>query len=428
LNKGSYGRVSISSLQWFIFMTASSIALPIVIGGVFGLAQEEIAALMQRTFFVVGLSSMLQALLGHRFPVIDGPAGSWVSIFIMIAGMSAQQGLNAKEALQLLEGGMLIAGALLLLLGVTGLFYKLLNMFTPLVTHTFLFILSLQLSGVFLKGMLGLSGNGGSVDVLSALIAIGVFAGVVILTVKGKGWARNYAILIGIAVGWGAHELFVGIHREGTETVSEWIRFPEILAWGTPSLNAGMAITAVLFTLILISNLIAAISAAEQEVPRREKVGARVYNRGSILGGISHGLSSLFSAVGVVPLPITAGFIRMTGQTSRKPFLIACAALVAVALVPSIVHFLALLPTSVASAVSLATFVQMTASSFRSLSLAATEEREQKIVGIGLLIGIGFTMVSSSTTGLSTAMQYLLGNGLLAATIVVMALERLWKR
>ena len=37
-------------LQWFIFLLANSIALPIVVGGLFHLTTEEIFYLMQRTF------------------------------------------------------------------------------------------------------------------------------------------------------------------------------------------------------------------------------------------------------------------------------------------------------------------------------------------------------------------------------------------
>ncbi|MFC5406379.1 purine/pyrimidine permease [Cohnella soli] len=423
---------SLSVTQWFIFMTASAVALPIVIGHAFHLGQDEIASLMQRTFFVVGLSTMLQVALGHRFPVIDGPAGSWVSVFVMMATMAAQTGQDAREALQLLQGGMLLAGALLFVLGATGLFFKLLKLFTPLVTHTFLFVLSLQLSGVFLKGMLGLGGKeAAGVNYVGSLIAVGVFVGVVALTLKGKGWMRNYAVLFGIVVGWTLHALVGGGSDEGSSAssvIGDWISLPDLFAWGAPRINAGMAITATLFTLILVSNLIAAITSAQMTVPRPDGEKPNDYNLGSMIGGISHGLASVFSAIGVVPLPVTAAFIRMTGQKRRKPLFIACLVLTGLSLAPAIVHELAMLPTSVASAVSLATFVQMTTNSFQSLTLAANDQRKATILGIGLLIGVGFTLASASMpAGVPVAMQYLLGNGLLATTLVVMALERLWR-
>lgn len=427
LRKYSFS-VHLSVLQWFIFMTASSVALPIVIGGVFHLPQDEVASLMQRTFFVVGISSMLQAALGHRFPVVDGPAGSWVSVFIMMAGMAANQGHTPREALQLLEGGLLLAGALLFVLGITGLFYKLLNLFTPLVTNTFLFLLSLQLSGVFLKGMFGLKEGQGTVDYGTVLISLAVFGVVVFLNVKGKGWTRRYAVLLGIAGGWALQALADGGVASTGSNSDTWIKLPDIWAWGMPQLNPGMALTATLFTLILVSNLIAAISAAQQVVPRKELSEKDVYNRSSMIGGVSHGLSALFSAIGVVPLPVTASFIRMTGQTRRMPFIMACLTLSTIALVPSIVHFLAQLPTSVASAVSLATFVQMTGNSFQSLSRVVQTQRQITILGIGIIIGVGFTLISASPLpGLPIVMQYALGNGLLVATLLVMSLERFWQ-
>ncbi|RKP50153.1 xanthine permease [Cohnella endophytica] len=420
--------VHLSVLQWIVFMTASSVALPIVIGGIFHFSQDEVASLMQRTFFVVGISSMLQAVLGHRFPIVDGPAGSWVSVFIMMAGMAANQGQSPKEALQLLEGGLLLAGALLFALGIFGLFYKLLNLFTPLVTNTFLFLLSLQLSGVFLKGMFGLKEDQGSVDYGTILISLTVFGAVVFLNIKGKGWTRSYAVLLGIVGGWALQALAYGGVADTGSNPDAWIKLPDIGAWGIPELNPGMALTATLFTLILVSNLVAAISATQQAVPRKEPAGKDVYNRSSMIGGISHGLSALFSAIGIVPLPTTASFIRMTGQTRRMPFILACLALSAIAIVPSIVHFLAQLPTSVASAVSLATFVQMTGHSFQSLSRVVQTQRQLTILGIGMIIGIGFTLLAASPLpGLPVAMQYALGNGLLVATLLTMILERFWK-
>lgn len=428
LQKYSYND-NLRVLQWFVFMTVNSVALPIVIGGIFHLPHDEVASLMQRTFFVVGISSMLQAVLGHRFPIVDGPAGSWVSVFIMMAGMTANQGLTAKEALQLLEGGLLLAGVLLFVLGITGLFYKLISLFTPLVTNTFLFILSLQLSGVFLKGMFGLEGGQGGLDYRTALISLAVFGAVVFLNIKGNGWTRNYAVLLGIAGGWllQASVSGSGVSDTGSD-LNKWIKLPDVWAWGIPQLNPGMALTAVLFTLILVSNLIAAISATQQAVSGKEHSGKDVYNRASLIGGVSHMLSAMFSTIGVVPLPVTASFIKMTGQVRRMPFIIACMALSVIAFVPSIVHFLAQLPTSVASAVSLATFVQMISNSFQSLSRVVQTQRQLTILGIGILIGVGFTIIAASPLpGLPIVMQYALGNGLLIATLLTMLLERFWK-
>ena len=75
-NKNAIGlNHGIGALQWLVFLLANAVALPIVIGQVFHLSDPEITGLMQRTFFIVGASSFLQGWIGHKLPIVDGPAG-----------------------------------------------------------------------------------------------------------------------------------------------------------------------------------------------------------------------------------------------------------------------------------------------------------------------------------------------------------------
>lgn len=164
------------TFQWFIYLLANSIALPVVIGNVFDLSATEISALMQRTFFIVGLSSFIQGKFGHRSPIVDGPAGSWVSIFVIFASIGTQQGFTMKETLQTLEAGLIVTGLFLILLGITKWVRHLLFLFSPIVTGTFLFILAIQLSGVFIKGMVSIDYNTGQMDGVSFLLAIFIFS------------------------------------------------------------------------------------------------------------------------------------------------------------------------------------------------------------------------------------------------------------
>lgn len=418
---------NLSIFQWFIFLLANSIALPIVIGNTFQLSIEEISSLMQRTFFVVGISSFIQGWLGHRYPIADGPAGSWVSVFVIVADVAMHQGQSAKEVLQTLEGGLVVAGFLLLIIGWTGIIPKLLFLFTPLVTGSFLLLLALQLSGVFLKGMVGLEGKIPHPDYGTAALSLGIFFLVIVLSVKGKGWIKNYAVLIGILCGWLLYTL-LGKHAVPLSGVNSLVTLPEIFAWGIPKLNAGIIITAILFTFILVSNTIAAITAVRQVIPESEMNQKQILNRSMWAGGISHLITSLFSTIGVVPLPVSAGFIRLTEQTRIRPFLIACLSLSVVALIPSIVHFLAALPAPIASAVLLASFVQMIGISFQSILGEELDQRRLTIVGITLLIGIGTMFLPIvAFQGLPSILQYVFSNGLLIGTVIVILLEQLWR-
>ena len=112
-----------------MFLLANAIALPIIIGGIFHLPIEDVSTLM-RELLVVGVSSFIQSWFGHRYPIADGPAGSWVSIFVILGQVAMHQGQSAKDVLQLLEGGLIISGILLFILGITGLVHRILRLFT----------------------------------------------------------------------------------------------------------------------------------------------------------------------------------------------------------------------------------------------------------------------------------------------------------
>lgn len=418
---------TLSTFQWFIFLLANSIALPIVIGSAFGLSVPEIASLMQRVFFVVGISTLIQGWIGHRLPLADGPAGSWVSIFVILADISLQQGLDAKEALPLLSGGILVAGALLLVLGLSGLLHKVLFLFTPLVTGSFLLLLALQLSGVFLGGMLAIDDVTNKPDYFMAAISFSVFILVIVLSNKGKGWIKSYAVLIGILAGWSV-ALVSSKATITTSSTNQLFELPEVFAWGAPQFNAGMIVTAVLFTFLLLSNTIAAVTAVQQTVEPNTEGLEKSINRSIFAGGLSHFLSGGLSTIAVVPLPVTAGFVQMTGQKKLRPFLIASVLLSLLALLPSIVHVLALLPGPVANAALMASFINMIGIALRSLTKAELNDRRMTIVGITLLLSIGLMFLPEGVfTDLPSVLQYIVNNGLLVGTIIVILLEQLWR-
>lgn len=417
----------LSIIQWFVYLLANSIALPIVIGNMYHLSEQDISSLMQRTFLIVGLSSFFQAKFGHRYPIADGPAGSWVSIFVIYVNVGLQQGNSLVETLQILEAGFIVAGIVLVILGITKWVRYLLFLFSPIVTGTFLFLLAIQLSGVFFTGMVSTSSSDGQLDIISFFISMLVFLLILFFNIKGKGWVKNYAILLGIIIGWSIFAV-LGKDSAALSISSELIRFPEVFAWGLPKFNEGMVVTAILFTFLLLSNTFAAITAAQDAIPHQEGSFEKKLYAGTWTGGISHVLSAMFSTIAVVPLPATVGFVKLTKQYRILPFLVACLILMAISLFPSIVGSLASLPLSVASAALMATLIEMLAIAIRSLRMQALNERNSMIIGVAFLLGMGIMFLPSETfNGLPSIVQQLFTNGLLVGTFVAMMLDRLWK-
>lgn len=418
-------RDGLGTIQWFVFLLANAVALPVVLGQMYHLSGDEVAGLMQRTFFVVGLTSFIQGFWGHRLPIADGPAGSWLGVFVILGNVAIQQGQDLLKTLQILQGGMLVAGLLLFVFGITGMIQRMLSFFTPLVTGSFLLLLAIQLSGVFLKGMIGVHAETEQIDEVTALIAFGVFLIVMGLSVRGRGWIKSYAVLIGILAGWVA---FYAAGKGAAPTITNsGVQLPELLAWGWPQWNQGMAVSAVLLSFILVSNTVAAVSAVGQAVHHHDEPDYKALNRGGWAGGVAHMICSVFSTVGIVPLPVSAGFIRLTGQNRMRPFLIACVLLSCIALIPSVISYFALLPGPVAYAALMASFVQLMGIGLHAVLRDSLDQRKITILGTALLLGVGVMFLPPTVFQDSpSVIQYVFGNGLLVGTTIVMVLERIW--
>ncbi|SDM47560.1 purine/pyrimidine permease [Sediminibacillus halophilus] len=423
----SFSKTGLETLQWFIFLLASSVALPIVIGSLYEMSFTEVAGLMQRTFFIVGAASLLQGLLGHRLPIMEGPAGLWISIFSVMAVTGAQQGMSTGETLQSVETSMLFTGGFLVIFGVFRLAEKLLPLFTPLATGSFLFLLTIQLSGTFLEGMLGIQQKVEAIHGTEAILAFLTFFIVLGLSIFGKGWLGNYAVLIGIVIGWISYSIFIGNEPSQTTEMAGF-SVPEWFAWGFPTMDWGVVPIAFITAVILLSNVVASVVATSQSVYGKASYSSSQINRGSTVLGVNHGLVGMFSAIANVPLATSAGFIKMTGQTRKRPFLYASGLLIIVAFFPPIVAWISGIPAPIANAAILATFVQLMGLGLSNIASEQLDSRRLTIIGVSYLFGIGCMFLPMEVFAeLPVLIQNLASNGLLVGTILVIVLEQCWR-
>lgn len=426
MKKQSIFRTSMETIQWFIFLLASSVALPIVIGAVFEMNFTEVAGLMQRTFFVVGLASLLQGMIGHQLPIMEGPAGIWISIFTVMAATGLQGGSTLDETLQLLETTMIFTGIFLILFGVFGIAKKILPIFTPLVTGTFFFLLTVQLSGTFLQGMLGLQGEASSIQIKETMIAILTFVVVLGLSIFAKGWLSSYSMFIGIIAGW---ILFVMSNGEAMSLGDVAIfSLPEIFAFGVPAFDASVIPIAFIIAVILISNLVASVIAVDQTVGNKSGDNGAAVNRGTTLAGVNHGLAGMFASIANVPLSTSAGFINLTGQKKKRPFIYASFLLVVIAFFPPVVAFISSIPAPIANAALMASFIQLVGLAIHNVTLEPLDNRKITIAGISYLIGMGTMFLPAEAfADFPSIVQNLLSNGLLVGTSLVIILEQVWR-
>lgn len=418
-------QTTMETIQWFIFLLASSVAMPVVIGAIFQMDYAEIASLMQRTLFVVGVASFLQAWLGHKLPIMEGPAGIWISIFSVMAITGAYSGQSTVHTLESLEMAMILTGGFLFLFGVFRIAQKILPVFTPLVTGTFFLLLTVQLSGTFLQGMLGIQQDSTHIKLGATTIAFITFFIVLSLSIFGRGWLSSYAVLIGIVFGWILYVLAIGAEGVISDQV---FGVPQWFAWGVPKFDLSLVPMALLIAIILLSNVVASVVAMNQSLGGKTAIDKIAIDRGSMFSGINHSLAGIFSSIANVPLATSSGFVSLTGQKRKAPFMYAALLLVIVAFFPIIVSFLSGIPSPIANAALMATFIQLVGLAIRNVAFEELDSRKVTIVGTAYLIGMGTLFLPTDVfVELPAIVQNLASNGLLIGTALVIILEQLWR-
>ncbi|GIO03977.1 purine permease [Brevibacillus reuszeri] len=413
------GTSILAALQWMIVAVSSSVAVPLMIGDVYGLQVDEIGNLMQQTMFFIGLASFLQVWIGHRYPMLEGPAGLWWGIFIILAQLGTSAGLHPREIGQSFQVGMAMAGLLFLLFGMMGWIGKLQRWFTPLVSGTYMILLAISLCSNILTGMLGIGfQHSKEVQPGVALVSIGIVA-LVIWIMRTKRFS-SFAVLFGMVGGWVVYAILGW--TEPVRPAEQLIAWPSFFFWGAPRWDWGVVLTSMLTGFVLLTNLVTSTvvmgKATETEPTEKQ------YNRGGVFTGVSHLLSGLSGVVGMIPLSLAAAVIQTTRMASRLPFMMAMIGMMLIGLFPLVAHFLAALPTPVAYAAMFISYTQLLGFGLKDYVTVKMDERTITVGGSSLLIGIGVMFVPATAwQHLPPLASFLFGNGLLLGVLVCLLLE-----
>ncbi|MCL6521848.1 MAG: purine/pyrimidine permease [Firmicutes bacterium] len=421
--------------QWLAFTLASLMAVPVAVGQAIGLDPAGIAGFARRTFLVAGAASLLQLAWGHGFPLLEGPAGIWWATMIGLGQIFPALGHPLRELRADLEGGVLAAGLLLLGLGASGLFSRLLPLFTPAVTGSFLLLVSLQLAGPFLRGLLGLAPAGappgapaGLFHPVAALAGLGTVALTVLVSLRARGSLRSLGVLAGVAGGW---LFWLAAGRTGLLPAAALTPPPApgstapgalLLPWGRPALDAGVTLTSLLVGLFVTANLVASLTGiglVTGRAPTRP-----LANRTVLWTGVGTLLGGLAGSMGTVPFTTSVGFVAVSGVTDRLPFALHAAALLLLALLPGFGAALSALPAPVAYGALLAANAQMVAAGVREYARLALGARDGFVIGLSLILGVGVTQIPASYwRPLPPMARFLVGNATVVGLAVALLLE-----
>lgn len=410
---------ALAGLQWLFFMFANIVVIPISIGQAFHLSPAATTASLERAFILTGIACILQALVGHRYPFMEGSSGLWWGVILSLAASAAGLGQSLTELGGSIAIGIIISGVLISIIGAVGLGWRMRSIFTPIVTATFYFLLAAQLVGIFFRGMLGLSTSSSiqpGIALLSFAIALLVFA----LTLWGPGRLSNFALLIGIITGWIAFRLLFPANATSLTPAGSalFLLFP----WGNPFINFGVIAAVIVTGLINLSNTYATLAATGPLYGKPAEPPQ--YGRSMIVSGFITIIAGLLGIVPYAPYTSSIGLLQSTRILDRKPFLLGAALFILLGAIPILGQLFASLPLSVGDAVLLVAYFQLFGSALTNIQGLTFSYKTIYRLAIPVLLGLALmTLPAITFSSIPALVRPLLQNGLVMGILLAIVLE-----
>jgi uracil permease len=404
----------IYGLQWVLTSIPTVVFFSTLCGAALGLDPAGQISFSQRLLITAGFMTMLQSLIGHRYPVLEGPSSAILVTFLVLA---------PHGGLPVIEGGMIVGGLLLILIGRFKWLKWLSSLFTPHVVGVILILVAFTLLSFISPLLIGInkaSPNGElSVFGFSLLIILLV----AFMSHRLRGFLQSTSLLAGILFGLVLF-LFKGGMSFGLVGQASWFALPSpfLGVWPKFSLPAILAI--VCTYLAVTANSLGSIQGIS-EVVGAEGLENRIH-RGIAMNGVSGVIAGILGVAGLVSLSISPGIVLVTRVASRYVLTMSGAIMIVCAFIPKLWAVLTAVPPSVIASVL---FVALSSQLLVGINVmlagkGAIERRDYFTLGIPILLGTAISIIPKPFFQLfPNAVASLVGNSLVMGILFSLLLE-----
>lgn len=396
-------------LQWL----AVSVPLILIIGKVVAGLQTEgsVISYLQKLFLLIALVLLVQVYLGHKLPLVIGPAT------VLLVGILASfdQGFPAINA-SLVIGGLLLAG-----LVATGIIGRLKSLFTPRVITVVLMLIAFTLAPTILDLIAD-----GRDTVPSTQTFLFALAFVLVLFLANgllKGIWKSTLALWAILLGTPAYvALFGAVPLPPADTAP--LALPGNLLAPLAVPEIGVLAAFLICYLALAVNDLGSIQSVGGLL-KADGMGERV-NRGAAVTGLGNAVAGFTGVIGPVNFSLSPGVIAATGCASRFALVPAAVALGVMAASPLAIGYLESIPGPVIGVVlAYVMAAQIAAGLMLGQESGATGTFDEAlIVGIPLLLGTLVAFLPPEVAaGFPAAVRPLIANGFVVGIVTALGLE-----
>lgn len=401
----------IYTMQWIFIMFYPVIWGYIIVGLGLAMSGSELASYMTRVVFMIGVCTLIQVLIGHKFAMVSGP-----NIIPSLAIVAAYTVGGKEYALQSFNA-YIIAGVVVAILGGLGIISHIGKVWTPLVSGSMIMMVGLTTSSV---GVSNIASQGATFSFIFAVL-IALLCGY--LSLKGKGVIATIPVLIAIVVGYIG---FIAMGKFDWQLVTSMPVFtvPSIFPYGLTFPPVDL-----IFTMVIV-NIFAAVNFYGNVQGYTGIIGAKTTNQDerryfTVFGLVEGTLTGIFGVPSHVAYGENLGMILLTRVAAKVFIVIASIVFIVLSFFGPVGGLMAAMPPPIAGAVLLgvaSTLIGLGASTWTSQKF---ETREIFIGGFSVFLALGLSALPPDFYDrLPRIVGTIMNNSVIMVILICMLLEQ----
>jgi len=383
--------------QHWLTMIGSTIAIPLVLSGALGFNGAQTAQLVGTFFVVSGVATLAQTTIGNKYPIVQGGTfsmlGPALAIIAVLGG--ADGGASSTVMMRELQGAIIVAGAVEVLIGYLGIFGKLKRYIGPAVIAVVIALIGLALIDV--PQITSASQNWYLVALSLGLIVlfsqyIDSYSRVFKLFPVLLGLGAAYLVAAALSVAGIADIVSLGGVADAPP-----IRAITPFQWGMPlfsgSFAAGMIAGMLASAIESFGDYHSVARMAGEGAPNKKRInhGLGMEGLGNVFAGI------MGTGNGSTSYTENVGAIGITGVASRYVVQIGALVMILVGYVGYFGAFVTTIPNAIVGGLFLAMFAQIVGVGLSQLQhVDLNQNRNVFVVGFGLFAGMSIPIYASN--------------------------------
>jgi xanthine/uracil permease len=411
-DKPPLGESIFLGFQHYLTMIGATIAIPLALAGAMGMfetAPGQVGRLIGTFFVVSGIATLAQTTIGNRYPIVQGGTFSMLAPALAIIGALGAQGAGYNVMLRELQGAIIVAALVEVLIGYAGLMGRLKEYLSPVVIAPVIALIGLALFNVpqiTNPTFAETSQQNWWLLGLTLLLIVGFSQ----YLDEYSRYAKLFPVLLGVVTAWVVAAILTVVGAYGPGAVG-YVDFGAVasapaiqpiypLQWGMPQFTLAFAIG--MFAGVLASmvesfgdyHAVARLSGVSAPSKKRINHGIGMEGLGNVFAGI------MGTGNGSTSYSENIGAIGITGVASRYVVQVGAIVMIVVGYVGWFGQLVATIPSPIVGGLFIAMFGQIAAVGLSNLKYVDLDSsRNVFIVGLALFAGLAIPAYFGATGG-----------------------------